>query len=347
MHVPFVLSLLALILTMLEFGTVVNLIRAKVPTMGGMSSKFWQLWSRPSIRTLFHWKNSNGLIFFLWGAVIAMAALGATLDNADYLFKYAYVFAVAGFLFLLGSWLTSKTVGKERRSTRQQRRHGNSSGFKLKTYAGYTGITTLLIVSCYGISEVRLHRELQSLANNLYPSSERTPGNGCNEPPAEGAMEGNKLFLFGDDGNGALVKTFPHTVVSMMSDKMIPECTKEKTKEKGCSVLSVGKNSEDESMYVVMDVRDKHNNVIVQLDQDGFHINPNNYFRMLRKDRSSLVVKDQEDTTVLDIAYLNPKTISVDGVLYVHGQRVPLFLQGISNSCSVDTGISDFQLEVP
>lgn len=267
-----------------------------------------------------------------------MAALGATLDNADYLFKYAYGFVVLAYISTVGAWLTSKAVEKEHRlRTRQRRRSGEPSPFPFKTWGGCLFCTVLAVVLINFVSDVRVHKELQSLSNRLYPGSERIPGNGCSGEE----FQGRTLFLFGNDGNASLVKKFPHTIVSIKSDKLIESCSDE------CPVLSVGKDEDDGYMYVIMDVRDKDNKVIVQLDAKGFHINPNNYYRMNRSDRSSLTVTDQEGNTVLDVHYLNPQAVSIGGILYLHGRKFPLYTRGISNSCAIEGGQSDFLFEVP
>lgn len=334
MHVGFVALLVAIILVALEFGALAKPIQDRLPEMDDLSTEFWTV-CRRSVG-VFHWKTSNGVIVGLWGAVVAMAALGATLDNADYLFNWAYGFAILSYSVTLGAWFTSRTIAKEHRVTRQQRRRGGRR-LPSKTWAGSVIFTALFFVSLFFVSDVRLHKELQSLANRLYPGSEEIPVNGC---PSD-MLESRTLFLFGNSGTGSLVKHFPHTIVSIESEKLIPECLKE------CSVLSVGRNDEDSSIYVVMDVRDKDNKVIVQLDDKGFHINPNNYYEFTRSDRSSLSVKDQEGNTVLDIHYLNPKAVKVNGTLYIHGKKLTLATRGISNSCTADIVGSDFALEVP
>lgn len=69
-----------------------------------------RIFAHPEVRSLFHWQYSNGLILTLWGTVVAMVALAATLDNAPRLFNWAYFFAAAAFFWSLGSWLTSDKV---------------------------------------------------------------------------------------------------------------------------------------------------------------------------------------------------------------------------------------------
>lgn len=278
------------------------------------------IWDKPRVRWLFNW--NHGLALWLWGAVLAMVGLGASLDNADYPFKYAYGLAVVAYIFSLGAWMTSKTVEKERRPSRHQKRRSGKTRWSIKPLVGGILITAFLVVACSVISEVRLHKELQRLANRLFPGSDPTPANTCQDASA-GAM----LFFIGENGNAAIVRKFPYVAIAVISKHDVPEC------RRPCPVLSIDKKPGDESIYVVMDVRDKDNKVIVQLDSDGFHVNPNNYYKMHRSDRSSLTVTDQENNQVLDVHYVNPQAITVDGVLHVHGQEVRLARRGLSNSC--------------
>ncbi len=291
------------------------------------------IWDRPRVRWLFNW--NHGL--WLWAAVMAMVGLGASLDNADYPFKYAYGLAVVAYIFTVGAWMTSKTVEKERRPSRQQKRRYGGKRRGIKIPAGAILITVVLVVAFLFISQVRLHKELQQLANRLFPGSEPTPANTCQGVAPADAV----LFFHGENGNVDVVTKFPRVAVAVTSKHDVPECSRP------CPVLSIDKNPGDQSIYVVMDVRDKDNKVIVQLDSEGFHVNPNNYYKMRRSDRSSLSVTDQENNQVLDVQYLNPGAISVDGILHVHGQEVRLARRGLANNCYVVALNADQLIDIP
>lgn len=130
------------------------------------------IFDRPKVKKAFHWKNSNGLIFFLWGVVIAMVALGAGLDNAAYLFKWAYFFAVAAFVWSIGSWLTSDTVQSLQKPTRRQRR-GLDHYSRWKCVLVKWGVAALIVVFFLGsldfVSDIALRKALELLEGRLVP----------------------------------------------------------------------------------------------------------------------------------------------------------------------------------
>lgn len=54
--------------------------------------------------------------------------------------------------------------------------------------------------------------------------------------------------------------------------------------------------------------------IVAEIADNNFTINPNNFFRRERPDKSTLVVYDQKNNQVLHVRYLNPLAIKVTGI---------------------------------
>jgi hypothetical protein len=293
-------------------------------TFGGLRqySKFLaeQLANRPGVHRLFHWKNSSGLIFFLWGTPIAMVSVGATLE-AIYLFTWAYFLAICAFLWTLGAWLTSDYLRKkEKPPTRRQRRgldKCSRKSFLLWKWAvvGFIGIVFTGVLK--SISGLKSSTELRLFKGILIPAGDPTPPNNCGVIP-----KGGVILFYGDDA--AIVIQFPHTV--LYSGSLGP--------------LIVLFRSMD-TVWVAEDIRDPEGKIIAHLGGDGFVVNPNNIMSMNRPDRSTLRVTDQYGIKVLDIRYLNPEALRIDGSFYYPGQKesTPLQLRSAHHICTMAQGV--------
>ena len=65
--------------------------------------------------------------------------------------------------------------------------------------------------------------------------------------------------------------------------------------------------------------------IVAHVIDNEFHVNPNNYFRMERRDRHTLLVYDQRARLVLSVRYLNPLAIKLLGVFNYPG-RLPVII---------------------
>jgi hypothetical protein len=83
------------------------------------------------------------------------------------------------------------------------------------------------------------------------------------------------------------------------------------------SVLSIGKSGS--GMTVSAKVFSRDGRIVAQIVDNGFFINPNNFFRRERPDKSTLVVYDQEGRQVLVVRYLNPSAVKILGIFNFPG----------------------------
>lgn len=272
---------------------------------------------RQKLYPVFHWQKSNGVLLGLWGAAIAMAGLGYEVDGAAYFFKYAYVFAVAAWLWSLGSWFTSDTVLRMNRRTRRQRRGLDTYSptlVFLKKYSVPVFVTVLLGYTWYGISDISLRKELQSMQGLLEPASDPMPSWSCaaNLHPDEYLV----LIGKGNEQNAVVTNKSPHVILA--SNRFGP-------------VLTIWRQG-DGSILLFFEIRSSDGRIIVKFN-GTFQINPNNIMEMKRDDRSSLRIVDQYGNEVINARYLNPHAFAISGRLNYGGAIVPIAMPHVSGIC--------------
>jgi hypothetical protein len=281
------------------------------------------VFNRPKIRKIFQWKHHNGTIVAVWVTVVAIAALGATLDNAAYLFTLAYLFAFAAGVWSLGSWLSSDTVQKIQCKTTRRRGRGKPySRRKLLAtkWGGSVAIILLFIVTVRFVSGVALRKELEKLGGRLYPASDPLPLNcGPNIQPRD-------VVIVIGHGAAALADTFPFVVMAS---------------QRFGAMVTIERNA-DGSIVVPLDIRSPDGKVIVRMDENGFVVNRNNILEMRRPDRSSLVIVDQYGNQVLNARYMNRQAFRLTGLINYGGRNIPIEFPGVSGICMVGNGIKNF-----
>jgi hypothetical protein len=72
-------------------------------------------------------------------------------------------------------------------------------------------------------------------------------------------------------------------------------------------------------VLTLLRIYDDGGNIIARIDEDGFWVAPQ--VRKKRPDKSTLIVYDQRDAEVLHLHFLNPKAISVQGLLHPASPR--------------------------
>ena len=92
----------------------------------------------------------------------------------------------------------------------------------------------------------------------------------------------------------------------------------------GHELITIGKTSG--GLSVSAKIFSADGRIVADLEDNEFHVNPNNYFKVKRPDRSTLTVYDQQDRAVLRVRYLNPKAIRFSGIFHYPPQFVPLII---------------------
>lgn len=169
-------------------------------------------------------------------------------------------------------------------------------------------VTVVLIGIC--IILLILYKDLSPSTSSvettgvLLPDSAQIPPNPCEALPPD-AMA---LFL----GNSAVyTRQFPYTVFRVA----------------GQDLLSIDKAKEaKEGISVSAKIFSSDRRIVAEIIKNKFHINPNNYFRLERPDKHSLVVYDQQATKVLSVYYLNPTSIKLLGIFH-SPNRYPIVIE--------------------
>jgi hypothetical protein len=155
-------------------------------------------------------------------------------------------------------------------------------------------VVALIMMRQFGKSQATPESGQSETHGELLPAKDPTPPNPCGKIPSDAIA----LFL----GNSAVFgNTFPHTVLMVRNE----------------NVLSIGKSGP--GMTVSAKVFSRDGRIVAQTIDNEFFINPNNFFRRERPDKSTLVVYDQEDRQVLRVRYLNSSAIRILGIFNFPG----------------------------
>ncbi len=245
-----------------------------------------------SLRKIFHWKHSFGLIPSFWAIGLGLVSI-----DASGLAGLAYFFFALGTVWSLGFWLTSDFLRKKnpRGWSRNIRKRGGKQS--AATYLAWKwGVSTCLVgvfvaavIQTNAISE---RKELLNMHGVLLPAHDPNPPNPCGDIPAD-AM----AVFYGNSAMYARGKSFSLLEIGPTS------------------LLTIDKD-ETGSAALTADIRSADGKIIARISRSEFTVNPNNILSMKRPDRSSLIIDDQYGHTVLNVRYLNPKAIKVLGLFY-------------------------------
>jgi len=135
-------------------------------------------------------------------------------------------------------------------------------------------------------------QRLSRLSDFLKPANDVTPNWADKELPNDGSL---KIFI-----GGCLLcapsNSLTHIARSCGRNLLDISCTKNGVALSG-------------------EFFDKDGKIVAVLETNAFTINPNNYFKMERPDRSTLLVRDQSNSEVLNVRWLNQYAISFCGVI--------------------------------
>jgi hypothetical protein len=125
------------------------------------------------------------------------------------------------------------------------------------------------------------------------------------------------------------VDQFPHTVL-MVDDK--PR-------------LVVHKES-DGAVWLSLDIFGADGKIIATLDEDGFTVRPGSYFKLTKRDKSSLRIVDEYDDEVLNVRYVNPHAIWFNALLRYPGSN-PVSLKGSAGGgiCTAHGGTAEVNIK--
>jgi hypothetical protein len=223
----------------------------------------------PNLRPLFKWQFSGVLIPLFFGVALAFALDGD--------FILAHVFVLLFAVWTICYWLSSDFLAHTEKALakREVRRDSKRLGVATRNFLfAKWGVTVAILgiwfMCGWFIYSKQLERELASLHGWLIPANDPLPPNTCRGVPDDA------LLVYMGFATSYATK-FPHTIIEV--DKK-PR-------------LIIDRNSAN-SLAVSVDIFGADGNIIAALEKNEFTINEHNYFKMARKDRSSLSIVDNQ-----------------------------------------------------
>ena len=171
---------------------------------------------------------------------------------------------------------------------------------------------------------------LPQTSGELIPGSKPTPHE---LPCIADASPTDLILLYGNCAS--YTDKFPHTVIRV----------------KDQALLAVGKK--DNGITISGRFFSRDNRIVAELKDNRFFVNPNNYFRVERPNKHSLIVYDQQGNQALNVEYLNKSAIKILGRFYFP-DRPPIIIDEngtkfggglISRMCAGYAGGADIMLE--
>ena len=191
------------------------------------------------------------------------------------------------------------------------------------------GIVAALALSALFVNNKREERILREYEGFLLPDGKPDPpsfctGDNANVPPfARVNPNALKIFMGRNEAFGSNFALRVHKQDRMVIDR----------DQAGRIALS-------------LDILDDQGKIIVSFEKGHFTVAQSNILDMRRPDRSTLVIRDQYKNTVLDVRYLNKKSLEISGLLRYPGVG-PVLIPKTSavNGICAGEGNVDFDIE--
>jgi hypothetical protein len=158
-----------------------------------------------------------------------------------------------------------------------------------------------LYTDCVKESVSKFLQPSDIIRSHLVPAQENSPPNPCKEPLRPGDM----VLYYGS--NAAVASRFPHTVLQIQGRK----------------IVSLNKDK-DGGLTINFEVYGEDGRAIVEIQDNVFTVNSNNYYTMTQPDRSSLIIYDRQQHKVLDVKYLNESAIKLSVISHYSGRTVEI-----------------------
>lgn len=164
----------------------------------------------------------------------------------------------------------------------------------------------------------------------LRPGSDPMPKDSCAAGLAKRDPKG-MIFLLGGSVAAGMTSDFPRDVLVV---KDIPR-------------LVVDRDPKSGNITVTLDVFGADGKIVASIERNQFTVNPNNYFKMVKPDPSTLRVVDQYNKEVLNVRYLNRHAIKLEALLYYPGLDDPIEIKDdalsmgdyvVADNCSYNLG---------
>ncbi len=140
------------------------------------------------------------------------------------------------------------------------------------------------------------------MAGVLVPDNAPTPPYNC------GAVPPDAMILFLGNSVAYQIKPFPIDIFTVA----------------GKSFLSI--DNIIDKLFISAKIFSSDSKIVAEIKYNKFYINPNNYFYIERPNKHTLVVYDQQSRKVLDIYFINSKTVKILGIFNIPN-RMPIVIE--------------------
>lgn len=262
----------------------------------------WWITYQPRVygksRAIFHFKKTGGWVIGLcWGIGVTVALGTAFQPVPRELFYLAYALFLFGFVWSLGSFLTSdplrdrnpKFWSRQRKKKPEDVRRGNKK-FHLISVSVSIALFGLFCFSWWVTYLIQDRRELSEMFGVLIPANDPDPPSTCDDAIPDDALRvywGNSVTWF--RGN--------HMGMISFGDKEVVGAQREAN---GNVVINADITSDGKSVLFI--------------SRNNFDINDNNIIRSMsgRPDHSTIVLADQYRNR-FEIRYLNKHSMQLSG----------------------------------
>jgi hypothetical protein len=208
----------------------------------------------------------------------------------------------------VAAWILSDELKKRKPRPPKKQQHLKMEKYK-QARTSYLlwkfGISFLIVapiaVGGYWGSHKREEKMLNQYQGFLFPSDEPDPPSFCSENTAFGGLGKDTLKIF-IGRNEAFSNQFPYVVLQVRKKDRI-----------------VMNRDNSGKIALTADILDKQGRVIVTFDNGYFTVVQANILDMRRPDRSTLIVRDQFKNEVLNVRYLNVRSIQFSAFLTYPG----------------------------
>ena len=246
------------------------------------------------LKRVFHWRFSGVLIPFFVGIAGLLISAGLSLDEFDLAFYLADFFLVCGAIWTAGYWLTSEFLAERRARPTRRNRHPNQTRFRVWKYGTLASIAAAFTLSVAFVNEIHQRKMLSAFSGDLIAGNDPMPSNPCREPiiPTPSAV----VVFYGK--SAAWADRFPFAAIKIHGE----------------TILAFHKR--DDGVAIDAIVKGSDGRLIAKISKNAYVVNRNNTLRMIRPDRSTLIVEDERGRQALNVRHLNRRAVKITGLLY-------------------------------
>ena len=204
-----------------------------------------------------------------------------------------------------------------------------------------TMVSLFVLVSCcvlaFSWASTSINKQEEEKASIPVYNGSLYPGNGPVPEPTRLLLELNNVP---SDDIVLMMGNYSFAYFSKINDKYILAGSQK-------PFIEIGKKPNG-SITISTTIIDSHNNKVAKIINNEFVVSPEFSFNPIRPNYHTLIVRDMDGNEVLNMDYVNERTIRITGQFLAEGQRLPVIIdsegmityegEGLSRMIMRDTG---------